>query len=170
MGVCITSEAQWPTEDWKSNQSIPQINWQTSAQSHLIRTFSRVYVRRSWDGDPAPRINEEVWDYLCTGTVRLYLSIPWSPELSNIGSLTTGLRICPKWTIVLCICVCRYLHSDMYDIIGYCLTMGCIDHASNEYANMATRRDQRRNSFKAKYYNHFIRKSIIDTNIILSYG
>ena len=40
-----------------------------------------------------------LWDYLCTGTVLTYESMPRSPELSNVGSLTTGLRICPKWTM-----------------------------------------------------------------------
>jgi hypothetical protein len=31
--------------------------------------------------------------YICSS--RFFLSMPRSPELSNVGSLTTGLRICP---------------------------------------------------------------------------
>ena len=173
MDACITSEAQWPTEGWRLNQSILPINWQTSAQSPWLRTYSRNSGRISWYGDPAHRINEEVWDYLCTGTVLTYESMPRSPELSNVGSLTTGLRICPKWTIGLCTFVNPYLHSDMYDIIRHCLTMGRIWSHSHQIIMQTWRfaATNDKTALKPQCFNHFISKRLLSTtNHSLSTG
>ncbi len=46
--------------------------------------------------------------------VRIY---PRSPEVSNVGSLTTGLRIRPKKANVILICNNRYLRPDTHDVI-----------------------------------------------------